>query len=385
MLCNNVIIFGNAHHNTLGLVRSLGEKGIRPILLLEPCDLNFCFVRFSKYIEKIHYLKNVEDGLAVLRNEYWNEIEKPIILNAGDSSICLLDAHYNELKDHFHIFNAKGEQGRINFFMNKANQFPVAERCGLNLIKTWHVKNGGDTLNDITYPCLIKGNNSTTSSKGNMHICSSREELEKKLQNGVDCLVQEYIEKDCELDVVGFSWNHGEHVHLVAAVNKLRETLTRQSDYIRLEDLKEHPSLNPERMKQFVKEIGYEGIFSIELLKKRNKYYFLEMNLRNDGVCWLYTVAGINYPWMWVNYCLGNLIAEKYSALKIKKQLYLMQEDDRYNIWDGKVTLWRWILDFLRTDAYFVLNWHDIKPFMFRTYVHIRQALKKVLKIVHVC
>lgn len=62
-----VIIIGNAHHNTLGLVRSLGEKGIRPILLLEPCDLRFCCVRFSRYIAKIHYLKSVED--------VWNCVE----------------------------------------------------------------------------------------------------------------------------------------------------------------------------------------------------------------------------------------------------------------------------------------------------------------------
>ena len=64
-----VIIFGNNHHNTIGLVRSLGEKGIKPILMLEPCDLRFCCVRFSKYIEKIHYLKIVEDVLNVLRSK----------------------------------------------------------------------------------------------------------------------------------------------------------------------------------------------------------------------------------------------------------------------------------------------------------------------------
>ena len=375
-----VIIFGNSHHNTLGLLRSLGEKGIKPILLLEPCDLKFCCVRFSKYITKIHYLTSVEDGLRVLREEYWNEAEKPIILNAGDPSICLLDAHYDELKDHFHIFNAKGEQGRISYFMDKASQFPVAERYGLDLIKTWRIDAKDALPNDIVYPCLIKGNNSTTSSKEDMVICHSADDLREKLHNNEQYIVQEYIEKDCELDITGFSWNHGENVYIPAAVNKVRETLTRQSDYIRLDDIGEYKTLKVDAIKKFVHEIGYEGIFSIEVLRKGDTYYFLEMNLRNDGVGWLYTVAGANYPYLWCMYKTDGNIDEAIADLKCETPLTLMQLWDVQNVIRKRVSIGKWICQAFSTNAHFVMNWYDMRPYLYCVWILLRQAGKKILR-----
>ena len=374
-----VIVFGNSLVNTMGLIRSVGEAGMPVTLLLEPCKKNHCYVRFSKYLEKVHYLMTIEEALDVLRNEYWDEAKKPVILCASDSSICLLDAHYDELKDHFCIFNAYGEQGRINFFMDKINQFPIAEKCGLKLIKTWHVEDVSRLPSDITYPCLIKGDNSVKSTKGDMFICWNEEDLRANLHEGVKYLVQEYIDKDCELDIVGLSCDHGNNVHITAAVSKLREKITRQSDYIRLDDIRCYGMLNIERIKIFVREIGYEGLFSIEFLKKGDEYYFLEINLRNDGVGYLYTAAGNNYPCLWVRYNAGESYMDVVKEAQCKTPFYLMSEGDLYNLVEGKVSLRQWIMDFHRTDAYFILNKHDIKPFVYQVYVHIRQACKKLL------
>lgn len=38
---NKIIVFGGDHHNTLGVVRSLGEAGIKPILILHGTINNF--------------------------------------------------------------------------------------------------------------------------------------------------------------------------------------------------------------------------------------------------------------------------------------------------------------------------------------------------------
>ena len=34
---NKVIVIGGFHHNTYGLIRSLGEAGIKSYVILEPC------------------------------------------------------------------------------------------------------------------------------------------------------------------------------------------------------------------------------------------------------------------------------------------------------------------------------------------------------------
>lgn len=379
---NKVIIFGNSHHNTLGLVRSLGEKGIRPILFLEPCDLRFCCVRFSKYIAKIHYLKSLEDGLRVLREEYGKEAEKPIVLNAGDPSMCLLDAHYDELKEHFCIFNANGEQGRINFYMDKSNQFPEAEKCGLNLIKTWRIKDPTNLPTDIAYPCLIKGNNSTSSSKEDMYVCQDRNDLVLHLKDSGEYLVQEYIEKDYELDIVGFSWNHGGDVYIPAVIRKIRDDIHRQSAYERLEDSKDYINLDFEKIKALVRVIGYEGIFSVETIFHNNKYYFLEINLRNDGCGWLYTVAGANYPYMWYQYCTEGIADNTNYGGQLKIPSYMMSAEDFHNCYEGKVPLIAWIKQWLTAEAHTIRDGHDIKPYLYLLFIFVRQAVKRVFKII---
>ena len=365
-------------------MRSLGERGVRPILLLEPCDLRFCCVRFSKYIAKIHYLESLEDGLRVLREEYGNEAPKPIVLNAGDPSMCLLDAHYEELKDHFHIFNAR-EQGRISFFMDKSAQFPVAEKCGLNLIKTWRVNGSkcGEQIEQVAFPCLTKGNNSTSSGKGDMFVCQNINELKNCLRPGVDYLIQEYIEKDYELCAVGFSWNHGEDVFIPAVVRKIRDYMDRQSVYIRLDDIRDYPTLDVDAIKRFVKTVGYEGIFSLEFLCKDGKYYFLEANLRNDACCYIYTAAGINYPYLWCLYNTSGLEGAKLYSRACQLPIHLINEDDIYDVLEGKVGFLRWLREYVVADGHVYTNIHDLRPALFYLWVHIRQAFKKGLRKLH--
>lgn len=377
-----VIVFGNTLVNTLGLIRSIGESGLHVDLLVEPCSRNHCFVHHSKYVRRTFFLTTMDEALEVLRREYWTEVEKPVILCGSDPSICLLDAHYDELKDHFAIFNANGEQGRINYFMDKSNQFPIAEQCGLNLIKTWRVTDITHLPVGISYPCLIKGNNSTRSTKGDMFICQNEQELHANLHEGVEYLIQEYIEKDFELDIVGFSMHHGNDIYVPAVVRKIRDTIRRQSVYIRLDDIAVYPNLGVEWIKSFINEIGYEGIFSIEVICRKEKYYFLEMNLRNDACGYLYTAAGINYPLLWVLCNGGKTLRDLKLSFTGKTPLYLMHENDLYNLWEGKVSLFCWLRDFWRSGAFFVLNWRDPLPFAASTWIHFRQACKKVLRLI---
>lgn len=374
-----VIIFGNNLQNTLGLVRSVGMKGYEVILLLEPIKKSNCYVRHSKYISKIHYLNSLQEGIDVLLREYGNEPEKPVVLCGSDPTICMLDAHYEQLKDKFHIFNA-GEQGRINLFEDKLNQFKIAEQCGIRTIRTWHISDIAKLPSDIPYPCLVKGNNSVKSTKGDLFICNSKDELEHSLKEGIDYLVQEYIEKDYELNINAFSYNHGNNVLIPAGIHKLRDGLYEQGIFMRLDPIEDFMGLDVEKLKLFIKKIGYEGIFSIEFLCKDNAYYLLEINMRNDGCGWLYTAAGINYPYLWIKYSEGKLTQDIIDSVKLKNHVYLMHENDMYNLVKGKVSLWQWIKDFHKTKAFYIANSKDPVPFIVSTWIHVRQLGKIILR-----
>ena len=377
---SHIIIFGSAYYNTIGLVHSLGEAGFSVDLLVVGKDADRCSYRFSKYVKRYLTADTDEEGVALLKKEYANEVEKPIILFAGDPSICVVDRHYDELQGRFLFFNC-GEQGRVNFFMDKVNTFKVAKECGIALIRTWFVKDISRLPADLKYPILTKGANSTKSNKGHMNVFEDEDSLKNSLCPGVEYLFQEYLEKECELNLVGLSVDHGERILLPAAIRKIRDDLHRQSVYIRLDDINDYPDLDVESVRIFVRALQYEGIFSVELLKSRGKYYFLEVNLRNDGCGYLYTAAGINYPALWVKYCRGELRDSDFSNVKFKAPFHLMHWDDVYNMVEGKVGFFRWLYQAFAADAHFVMNKKDMLPFLSTFAARFSSTVKKCIKL----
>ena len=85
------------HQNPLGIVRSLGEEGIKPIVLL--CAHNPHMVNKSKYVGELHIFNTIQEGFDFLMEHYSNEPLKPFIYNGSDNVTLLLDEHYEELKD----------------------------------------------------------------------------------------------------------------------------------------------------------------------------------------------------------------------------------------------------------------------------------------------
>lgn len=375
-----VIIIGCNHINTLGLIRSIGENGIKPHVILEPCNRKFCTLKFSKYVNSFYILKDGEDLTEYIISTFGFKSNKPAVLCGSDRSILELDAQYEVLSKHFKIFNINNKAGKIGNYLSKIATFPLAEKAGLQVIKTFNPKSDDFDIRKIPVPCLVKGNNSTSSTKSDMVICHSLEEVKKALASEKDLLVQEYIKKDFELDIVGLSLEHGKKVYISGAVRKIREAFESQSQFISLDTLKSYPQIDVKCIRQFILELGYEGIFSIEFLVCGKRSYFLEINLRNDGISYIFTKAGWNYPMDWVNYCYGK---PNYQSDKKEPQLpiYAMQLSDISNVMHGQVGLWNWLIQLNKCRCFFTLSYKDPKPFLYQCYIPFRQLFKKLTKI----
>ena len=72
---NKIIVFGNCLQNTVGIVHSIGEKGYPVDLLLEPCKKSDCYIRFSKYINKIFYLSKIEDSRSKTISDFAQDVQ----------------------------------------------------------------------------------------------------------------------------------------------------------------------------------------------------------------------------------------------------------------------------------------------------------------------
>ena len=133
LLNHKFIVFCQDHYNPLGIIRSLGEKGIRTTVILEsehPVMINHC-----RHVEKLHLVKTKEEGLQILMNLYCDEPEKPFLYTASDDITSLLDLHYDELIDKFYFFHG-GEQGVVTHYMDKAWLKYSVRACGKMMIPT---------------------------------------------------------------------------------------------------------------------------------------------------------------------------------------------------------------------------------------------------------
>lgn len=124
---NKIVVLGGNHVNTLGLIRSLGRVGHRCDVVLERCDLSFCPLRFSRYIDRLWHLDVAKDLVNFLLEHYGSEPEKVIFLCTSDPYMATMDQGLEVLEGRFSVFNASRESGRIADLMNKANTFPIAE------------------------------------------------------------------------------------------------------------------------------------------------------------------------------------------------------------------------------------------------------------------
>ena len=99
---------------------------------------------------------------------------------------------------------------------------------------------------------------------------------------------------------------------------------------------------------------------SIEFLISKDKAYFTEINLRNDGCLFCWTNAGCNIAVNWANEMLTG-VESIYNNLQRKNMLVEISYFKYY----GKRIL-TLIKEFRKADAFAIFDKNDIKPFIFK-------------------
>lgn len=356
------IVFAQDHYNPLGVVRSLGEEGIAPVVILH-CEGKPHLVNKSKYVGKLHVVKTIEEGYQVLLNHYSSEQRKPFVYTCSDDIESYVDMHYCELLPHFYFFNGGG-QGQISRIMEKKEMMKLAVECGIDIPKTEVVK-VGELPKTLRYPILTKSVISTLAHwKSNVHICKNEAELLDafKTIRGESIILQEYIEKKNELCIDGVALE-GDGIFIPIQSEYIRFTPDAYGNYILFQKFKEHNLYD--KMKALFKKTKFSGIFSIEFLRdKDDNFYFLEINFRNSTWSYAHTVEGINLPIIWAKSMLAGKL-ETEDVVVRKDSFTAMQEftDFKDSVIGRQCSLWQWIKDVKCCDSLFYYNRNDKKPF----------------------
>ena len=344
---NIVIVFGCNHQNMLGLVRSLGEKGIRPYCVLLQSKDGLVFR--SKYPKECHFVESPKEGMDYILNRFKGKIPKPILLSSDDVTETLFDTNASELRNDF-IVPASDEDGKLTRLMNKQNIGNLALSYGFKIPQMRVLYKTNDIPSDIIYPVFTKSLKSIDGGKKEERKCNTRSELMTVLSNCLSdgLLVQQFIDKVDEIDYIGYTANG--RVYIPYIQHQLRFSDHAYGGYHRFDKVEDGEFMDT--IKQMLLDIHFQGLFSVEfLVDKSGNWYFTEVNFRHDGHTYLITDAGINLPYL---YCCAVTGENVELQPKVKRKTFTgINElvDYRQFVATGKISkpLWVWQLVFADT------------------------------------
>jgi predicted ATP-grasp superfamily ATP-dependent carboligase len=323
---NKVLIVGGDHHNTLGVVESLAEKGIRSFVILITNRKNG-YVLHSKYVEKGWCCSDDEAVVQCIIKNFNDTSSKAVVFATNDHAAAILDKYSTQLTDYIFIPSTY-PYGQLEQWMRKDEMSTLAEQVGLNVPKSWLLVDS-EIPDDITYPVITKAISSVEGSKSNIHVFNDRDELKSFMASSDRCskiLVQQYIDKKFEFQLLGCSLNQGEEVIIPGRTNIDRPNGLDNTFFLKFDKYEPELESVVETTKQFIKATRYMGTFSVEfLVSKSGIVYFTEMNFRNDGNAICVTASGTNIPYIYYQSLSGGDYAHELENSKVE-QVYLVPE-----------------------------------------------------------
>lgn len=395
-----VVVIGHGSTLRLGTVRAIAELGceITVIVLtwyypltkklnkIKPFDC------YSKYISHIHYClaTDKEALIQLLFDKCKDSEQKTILLPTSDFAAVVIDENKVGLSNYFRYPYINDASKSIRYWMNKERQKELAREVRLDVpdAHVIEIRNRAYNLPEgIAYPCFTKALVTLVGGKNCFNRCNDREALCRALdyigaKQDARILVEDFKVIETEYAILGFS--DGNEVVIPCVVQLLAQTTSHFGVAMTGKII---PSAGfesiIERFKEFVRRMGFVGIFDIDFYYSENRFYFGEMNLRFGGSGYAVTKLGVNLPAMLVRHLRGEDISDMKMQID-ETATYVnerMCEDDWYYGFISSAE-YRQILSC--ADISFVRDEQDPKPQQMFALRHrmlpVKNILRKLLK-----
>lgn len=381
---NLPVLILSGHAIALGVIRSLGSKGV-PVYVVSYDTKDMAYK--SKFIQQHFVLphpeKNAEEFIAGLLRIH-DKIGKALVFPADDPTLVALSKNIDLLKAKFII--ASQDWSIISKVINKDITYAVAEKVGVPFPKTLSLDETititEDLIKEFRFPCLVKPVQSHIYFdifKSKMAIVNNIEELKNQFEQckkySLDVTLQEIIEGDITQGLNFNSLIYNGKIKQGFTAYKVRMTdngygipvIVRSREMIKeLWDYSE----------KLLSEMGYEGYSNVEFKydKRDGLYKLLEVNGRYNRSSLLSAESGINFPWIQYNYIINGI---DFQQNDYEKGFYYVDEfkDFQENIkrlLSGKENLLRFLKPYFSKKVFAIFYSRDMKPF----YKHFADGLK---------
>lgn len=380
---NEILVIGADHYNALGVIRSLGESGIKPIFILVSND-KFCMSAASKYIKKLIRINsnNFEDILPLLDNEFNNLKHKPIIIPTGDPIACLLDKNYSKLSKKYLIPNIQNKEGMIIKHMNKTYQEKLCNENDIPIAKSYLInlnKYQSNIVNKLPEKVIIKPVSSFDGKKNDIVICDNEEEILQNLEilskkGYSQVMIQEFLEYEMEYAMMGLSYKGKVYIPGINSNNYIYPSGRGNTSYAKMFPTKNF-MFDISNIEKMISKMNYTGLFEVEAFKVGDKLYFNEMNFRNSANLFAYSGNKVNYIYLYLLLVSGHMIKNEKIYVD-KPYSFCIEMLHLGNVKEGKIGLFKCIKNILSSTT-LIFNIKDLKPFFVKIIHSIYRRISK--------
>ena len=375
-----VIVLGQDHTNTTGMVQCLGQTGfcVEAVLWGGVTGL----VKSSKFARRVHTAATPQACIELIATKLRRDEPAAIIACCDDAAIAL-ERNKELFGNNFRFEYVTGDW-TIEGLCEKDLQVNLAKTTGFNV--PWSsqpIETLDDVPDDVVYPCITKSLVSCKGSKSDLTIVTTREELmivlKDLLTHTPRIILQQYIEHDYEISVLGCGLTTGEVV-IPCIENKLK-IYPLNVGLVSLANVQPLSDTDNIRLSicNLIKRIGYVGLFSVELMhsKADGLFYFTEINLRNDGANSFIYQYGFNLP---LNH-IEDLFDEPITRFeKSYPGYYIWEMHHTFSLIHRDINFRTWLSDIRQSRGFLLYFNEDKKPF-FKQYSNLllhKLRLKKV-------
>jgi predicted ATP-grasp superfamily ATP-dependent carboligase len=374
-----VIILGNDHTNSLGVAQALANCSFTVKAYVWGNKSGM--LKSSKSVSEVQGHKDVQKCIDAIIEDYKGSKNKVAIIACCDDAALCLEKNSNRLAPQF-VFEYSSIIN-LHDCAKKELQVELAQECGFSVPKSWKLDPNFTIPDDVVYPCLIKPLISCKGAKSDIRVCKDRDDLILNLStlgHTKSVILQQYIDRDYEISILGCSMSNGD-VYIPAVENKL----TLYPKYVGLECLANVQPLEDKSLCNavisMIRKIGYVGLFSVELMHCKNddKFYFTEINLRNDGANSFICKYGVNLPLNHVEDLFGMEIT-KYN--NFNPGYYIWEMHHFLSLVHRERSLKLWLSDVRKCRGFLTYYPNDKKPFFkqFSNWFLTKLKLKKASK-----
>src|SRR5690625_301838 len=391
---HKAVILGNNYYIGLSTIRCLGSKGIHTVAIDYSEEERYGAK--SKYCsEKLiapHYKTKTRAFIDFLITYAENQEKQPVLIPCHDSYLEVVDAHLNELRQHYLIPQSK--QGLYTEVMNKESLHALAVKHGVKVPATVRIGEADfkeKILHTIKFPCLVKPVDSpafTRKFRKKLFKVYTMDELEQALEKCQEAELEVIIQRiipgfDDQMYTFDSYVNQETKVTHWTTCQKLRQypinygasVFTVQRHVPELYDIGA----------QFIETIGFKGFSEIEFKKdaETGDFYLIEINARITNFNTMLNKIGLNFPYITYKELTGQPMEAKAVTENTNTAFWYAHEDLLSVLGYMKtkqLSFMTFFKSLFRPKAYAIWSWKDPKPFFSYNMALVKRLFQKLFK-----